>query len=103
MFATFHDCQISQKCHSIYSQYTIRIKNRRHALIKHLLKDKIPTAIHYPKPINSQKAYKAFNLDDTPIAKKLSKEVLSLPMSPYLKYKNQMHIINSINKFINNK
>ena len=22
---------------------------------------------------------------------------------PYLKYKNQMHIINSINKFINNK
>lgn len=73
---------------SVYAQYTIRTSNR--SLLQEALKAKnIPTAIHYPKPIHLQPA---LALKGTwghyPIAEKASKEVISLPMHPYLEHKD---------------
>lgn len=66
---------------SVYAQYTIRVKNRDQ-VIEHLKKAGIPTAVHYPIPLNKQPAVaSAINL---PIGDKLSEEVVSLPMHPYL-------------------
>ncbi|CDG98904.1 aminotransferase [Xenorhabdus bovienii str. puntauvense] len=66
---------------SAYAQYTIRINNRDELQVK--LKEKgIPTAIHYPLPLNKQPAV-ASNVF-LPIGDRIAQEVISLPMHPYL-------------------
>ena len=74
---------LKDRC-SVYGQYTIQTKQRE-KLQTALQEAKIPTAVHYPIPINEQPAYKLYNKQNTPIAKKVAKQVISLPMHPYLK------------------
>ncbi|OYY17335.1 MAG: aminotransferase DegT [Burkholderiales bacterium 35-55-47] len=70
---------------SVYAQYTIKVINRE-TLQNRLAESGIPTAVHYPLPLNEQPAYKNLCCPDcTPVANELSKQVISLPMSPYLK------------------
>jgi len=47
---------------------------------------KIPTAIHYPMPLHLQEcfAYLGYNKGDFPVAEKVSAEIMSLPMNPYV-------------------
>ncbi|MDO4998496.1 MAG: DegT/DnrJ/EryC1/StrS family aminotransferase [Neisseria sp.] len=66
---------------SVFAQYTIRVKNRD-AVQNELKKQGIPTAVHYPIPLNKQPAV-ASNVA-LPIGDKVAQEVLSLPMHPYL-------------------
>ncbi|URZ08140.1 DegT/DnrJ/EryC1/StrS family aminotransferase [Clostridium felsineum] len=49
---------------------------------KYLKENEIGTVIHYPVPMHMQDAYKdlPYNAGDLPIAEKISKEVISLPM-----------------------
>ena len=69
---------------SVYAQYTIMVPNRE-TLQKRLAEAGIPTAVHYPVPLNEQPAYKHLCcLDCTPVAQQLAKRVMSLPMSPDL-------------------
>lgn len=81
---------------STFAQYTI-LSNERDKLQKYLHGNGIPTAVHYPVPLNEQPAYK--NLCEhgpTPIALKLSKQVISLPMGPYLDEFDQAEIVRRI-------
>ena len=55
--------------------------------------------IHYPIPPHRQKAYKKFNNLKLPLTDKLSKEVLSLPISTSLKKSELKYIVSKINKF----
>lgn len=66
---------------SVFGQYTIRVKNRTH-IQADLLKHGIPTAIHYPIPLNRQLVIN--NADNFCNAEAASNEVLSLPFHPYL-------------------
>ena len=69
---------------SVYAQYTVMVPNRE-ALQKSLAEAGIPTAVHYPVPLNEQPAYKHLCCPDcTPVAQQLAKRVMSLPMSPDL-------------------
>lgn len=67
---------------SVWAQYTIRSQNRG-VLQEKLKAAGIPTAIHYPIPLNKQPA-----VEDTetnlPIGDKVAEEVISLPMHPYI-------------------
>ena len=65
------------------------------AKIQEKLMDKaIPTAIHYPTPLNEQPAYKDFCCSDcTPIASQTARKVMSLPMGPDLKLEDQDYIV----------
>jgi UDP-2-acetamido-2-deoxy-ribo-hexuluronate aminotransferase len=81
-----------------WAQYTIRVKNnKRTKLINYLKKFNIPTAIYYPIPLNKLKIFNSKY--KTPISDKISKEVLSLPMSPYLKSSDQKKIVKKILNF----
>lgn len=95
------DLEIIQKLkknNNVWAQFTIKVKSfKRAKLIKHLKKFGIPTGIYYPIPINKIKFFNSIN--DTPISDKLSKEVLSLPMGPYLKIKHQKYIVQKIKDF----
>lgn len=70
---------------STWAQYSIRVQNRDE--IQSKLKEKgIPTAVHYPVPLHLQEcfAYLGYKKGDFPIAEKVSGEIMSLPMNPYL-------------------
>lgn len=67
---------------SVYAQYTVQVKNRDNVQV--LLKENnIPTAVHYPIPLNKQPALAPSYLT-FPVAEHLARRVLSLPMHPYL-------------------
>jgi UDP-2-acetamido-2-deoxy-ribo-hexuluronate aminotransferase len=66
---------------SVFAQYTVLVKNRAE-LQQRLAECGVPTAVHYPIPLNEQPAYEHLCCPDcTPIAAGVAKEVMSLPMS----------------------
>ena len=76
---------------SVYAQYTLQVENRGEKLEK-LNSLGIPTAVHYPVPLNKQPALETseFNL---PLAEDLSNKVMSLPMHPFLDAQAQEKIV----------
>jgi UDP-2-acetamido-2-deoxy-ribo-hexuluronate aminotransferase len=73
---------------SAWAQYTIRV-NQREQLQARLKSKGIPTAVHYPQPLNKQPAV----ADDSallPIGDLAAQQVMSLPMDPYMTLDNQM-------------
>tara|TARA_B110000977_G_scaffold56863_2_gene77266 strand:+ start:6022 stop:7164 length:1143 start_codon:yes stop_codon:yes gene_type:complete len=76
---------IASNCTSVWAQYSIRVKNRDR--IQNLLNDKgIPTAVYYPIPLHLQECFKHLNnkAGDFPVSELIAKEIISLPMNPYL-------------------
>ena len=88
----------------VFNQYTIRTKDRDE-LIKFLNENGIPTAVHYPKPLHLQTAFKYLNYieGDFPISETISKEVLSLPMYPEMSENEQKLVIDTIRNFYEKK
>lgn len=81
---------------SVYAQYTIMVTDRE-ALQRSLAEAGIPTAVHYPVPLNEQPAYKHLCCSDcTPVAQHLAKRVMSLPMSAELNQVTQDEIVESL-------
>ena len=58
----------------------------------------IPTAIYYPKPLHQQTAYRDFPIagNGTPVSDRLTTQVLSLPMHPYLSEQDQDRVISAL-------
>jgi len=84
--------QIKEDRNSVYGQYTIQVNQRE--FVSEKLKDVgIPTAVHYPVPLNQQIVYGQFSINETPVAEKISKQVISLPMHPYLTIEDQQKIV----------
>jgi UDP-2-acetamido-2-deoxy-ribo-hexuluronate aminotransferase len=78
---------------SVYAQYTVMLPNRD-IVQKRLTDAGIPTAVHYPVPLNEQPAYQHLCCPDcTPVAKKLAHLVMSLPMGADLGPDEQVDII----------
>ena len=69
----------------VYHLYVIRSQNRD-ALQAHLKERGIGTALHYPAPVHLQPFYagSGYSQGRFPVAEKLAKEILSLPMFPEL-------------------
>jgi UDP-2-acetamido-2-deoxy-ribo-hexuluronate aminotransferase len=76
---------VDERATSAFAQYSIRVKNRDDVQAK-LKEQGIPTAVHYPMPLHLQEcfAYLGYKKYDFPIAKRVSNEIMSLPMNPYL-------------------
>lgn len=86
---------------SVYAQYTIRIADGKRDTVANFLNNEgIPTAIHYPLPIHLQPCFKylEYREGEFPIAEKASKEVLSLPMHPFITIKEQEIVADTIKK-----
>ena len=85
---------ISPENISVYAQYTIRVQDRIH-LQEKLKLSGVPTAVHYPTPLNQQPAV-ANSSSYLPIGDMAAAQVLSLPMHPYLNKYDQEKIIYEI-------
>jgi dTDP-4-amino-4,6-dideoxygalactose transaminase len=68
----------------VYHQFTIR-SERRDAIREALSKEGIASSVFYPLPLHQQPAYASLGGNQSlPIAEKLAKTVLSLPIHPLL-------------------
>ncbi|MFG6178944.1 DegT/DnrJ/EryC1/StrS family aminotransferase [Halomonas sp. THAF12] len=83
---------------SVWAQYTICVRNREE-LRENLKQCGIPTAVHYPIPLNMQPAVFSARSSLTS-GDELAKRVMSLPMHPYLEIKDQELIVDSIKRFL---
>ena len=59
----------------------------------------IPCGAYYPRPVNTQTAYAKWNTRKLPVCEKLSKTVLSIPMTPYLDDEDLDYVITKMNEF----
>lgn len=81
---------------SVFAQYTIFVE-QRNLLQEKLNGSGVPTAIHYPVPLNEQKAYKDFCCSEcTPISSKMAGMVLSLPMSADISESDIKRVVASV-------
>lgn len=83
---------------SVFAQYTVFVENREN--VQAMLKNKdIPTAVHYPVPMNIQSAYAHFCCPECcPESVKAAERVISLPMYPDLGEDS----ISNVTKFLAN-
>jgi UDP-2-acetamido-2-deoxy-ribo-hexuluronate aminotransferase len=81
---------------SVWGQYTVMVPNREQVQA-YLLTQGIPTAVHYPIPMNEQPAYRHLcNQDATPHAAKAGQRVMSLPFSPDLQDDDQIRVVTAL-------
>jgi UDP-2-acetamido-2-deoxy-ribo-hexuluronate aminotransferase len=80
---------------SVHAQYTVLGRDRE-AVRARLAAAGIPTAVHYPLPVNEQPAYRSVDTGGTPVAAWLSRHVLSLPMGPDLTTADQDRVVQGI-------
>lgn len=86
----------------VYAQYTIRVPDRD-TLGAKLKEAGVPTAVYYPKCLHEQPVFSAlgYNYGDFPQAERAAKEVISLPMHPFLNEKEQDKIVEAVKKSLN--
>ena len=87
---------IEQHNESAWAQYTIQI-DKRNAVQEKLKQTGVPTAIHYPMPLNKQPAF-SHHVIALEVAEKAASKVLSLPIGPYISKSDQMHVVKSLNQ-----
>lgn len=85
---------------SSWAQYTILLQNRQQRdSVQAKLKQKgIPSMVYYPRGLHQQAAYAWMQLSDSEYLNTVeaTNRVLSLPMHPYMKEKEQAYIIDSL-------
>lgn len=79
---------------SAWAQYTICVQGRD-AVQEDLKYAGIPTAVHYPIPLNKQPAVANIGAH-LPVGDKVASQVVSLPMSAYLSYADQDRVVSAL-------
>ena len=72
---------------------------QRNRLRSYLLSQGVPVLVHYPVPLNHQKAFSEFNPQACPNAELLCSRVLSLPIHPFLSSGDVECVIDAVRSF----
>ena len=90
---------------SSWAQYTLKLPEsiNREELQKKLKEAGIPTMVYYPKCMHEQGAFEGTYSEkaECPVAVSSCKQVMSLPMHPYMEFKDITFVVESIKKEIN--
>ncbi|TDR93823.1 DegT/DnrJ/EryC1/StrS family aminotransferase [Enterovirga rhinocerotis] len=84
---------------SSWAIYTVRVKPEQRADLAAQLKAQgIPTGMYYPRPVHRYSAYQHFPSvgNGLPVTEKLAREVISLPIHPYLDEPTQDRIVAAV-------
>jgi UDP-2-acetamido-2-deoxy-ribo-hexuluronate aminotransferase len=78
----------------VFAQYTVRVSDRE-KLAERMKNHGIPTALYYPKCLHEQPVYESlgYRWGQFPNSEKASREVISLPMGPFLSEAEQDKVI----------
>jgi len=79
---------------SSWAQYTIQVENRDAVQAK-LQEQGIPTAVHYPIPLNKQPAV-ADSSVSLPIGDAIAEKVMSLPFHPYMTEADVIKVVKAV-------
>ncbi len=90
--------QVSDEKSHVWHIFAIRIKNRD-KLQKYLENNGVQSLIHYPSSIHQQQAYKECNGLRLSLSEVISKEVLSLPISPVMTDTELKKVVELLNLF----
>ncbi|WP_036666336.1 DegT/DnrJ/EryC1/StrS family aminotransferase [Paludibacterium yongneupense] len=90
---------VSDGANSVYAQYTIEV-DAREAVQASLKEAGVPTAVHYPVPLNLQPAFADLKqpAGSFPHAEAASRRVMSLPMHPFLDEATQDAIVAAVKR-----
>lgn len=83
---------------SAWAQYTTQVDKRDKVQAK-LKEQGIPTAVHYPIPLNKQPAVADSNAV-LPVGDAVAQKVMSLPMHPYMTQEEQERIVNALREAV---
>ncbi|AKM83690.1 hypothetical protein A2422_02330 [Candidatus Woesebacteria bacterium RIFOXYC1_FULL_31_51] len=76
--------------------------SKRDLLKEYLLKNGIPSLIHYPISIPDQPMFKGrYNNLEIPVTRKLISEILSIPCHPFMQIQEVDYVCKAINEFFN--
>ncbi len=96
-------------CTHVYHQYSICVPGstgkNRDELAAYLSSKGVPTAIHYPLPLHLQPAFRSLGKTegDFPVAEKVAREILSLPMHTELDDEQIDYISSIVKAFMSEK
>lgn len=79
----------------VWAQFTIKLEQRERVQAE-LKAAGIPTAIHYPKPLHLQPAYRDPAQSSFPVAEAAASQVLSLPMSADLSEEDMERVVQAL-------
>ncbi len=86
---------------SVYGQYTVFCDDRA-TVQQRLSVAGVPTAVHYPIPMNEQPAYRHLCCPDcTPVARQVAQTVISLPIGADLNIEDQLSIFKAVTQAVN--
>lgn len=90
----------------VFHQFTLCLSDRidRARVQEHLKNAGIPSMVYYPVPIHEQKAFASLGCKagDFPVAEKLAKTVLSLPMHTEMTEEMQQYIVDNLKAALQN-
>jgi dTDP-4-amino-4,6-dideoxygalactose transaminase len=78
--------------------YVIRCRDRD-GLATHLARRGIGTQVHYRVPLHLQTLFRERQQERLPVAETWCREVLSLPLYPYLEEKDQAEVVAAVSEF----
>ncbi len=88
----------------VYAQYTVRVNEKRRDDIVVGMKDaEIPVGVYYPKCFHEQPVFEhlGYKYGDFPQSERVSREVLSLPMHPFLREEDQNVVCENLLSVLN--
>ena len=91
---------------SSWAQYSLLANSKSHRaeIISSLKQVNIPSMIYYKTPLHLQRVFEGLGYEkgDFPISERVSRQIFSIPMHPYLNREEQNMIIEVINRYENN-
>jgi dTDP-4-amino-4,6-dideoxygalactose transaminase len=90
----------SKNSKHVYFSYVIKT-DKRDRMRRHLLKKGVETAIEYETPIHLIRTFRhmGYKKGDFPVTEKISGEILSLPMSPFLEEEEITRVCREIKSY----
>jgi dTDP-4-amino-4,6-dideoxygalactose transaminase len=88
---------VADKSTHVYHVYAIRVKNRD-SVVKRLHKKGVGVIVHYPIPLHLQKVYASlgYKIGDFPVSEKVSSEIISLPLFPFMKVSQITYVVQQL-------
>ncbi len=94
--------EVGEGCESVYHLFVV-LHPSRDALQQKLASLGIPTRVYYPVPLHLQKAfsYLGYRRGDLPVAERLSREILALPIGPWMEDEEVYRVVEGLKRALN--
>ncbi len=90
--------KIRPEAYHSFHLFVIKVKDREE-LMTYLSEKGVQTIIHYPVPIHKQECYAEYNSITLPVTEQNAKEMLSLPIHPFMSAEEVQTVINTLQAY----